>query len=76
LSHVRDERVVPVLIETLDDTSPSVRYSAAYALGEQGDTRALETLRHLAAHDHATTAWGTVASQALRSIAAIADRNL
>lgn len=74
LAHVEDERIVPFLIGYLQDRSPLVRYSAAYALGEQGDVSALPALRHLAAHDCDNTPWGSVASRALRSLQVIADR--
>jgi HEAT repeats len=74
LAHVHDDRVVPALISALDDPSPSVRYSAAYALGEQGDPTAREPLQRLAEHDQADTPWGTVAAQARRSVDALADR--
>ena len=74
LAHVPHDRVVPALIAALEDPSPSVRFSAAYALGEQGDPTAREALQRLAATDHAETSWGTVASQAARSLEGLADR--
>lgn len=76
LAHIKDERIVAVLIDSLQDKSPLVRYSAAYALGQQGDTRALPTLRDVAAHDRATTPWGTVASCSLHSIEAITNEEI
>jgi len=68
LAHVSDERIVDVLINSLQDNSSLVRYSAAYALGEQGDTRALPALREVASRERATTQWGSVMSCALDSI--------
>jgi HEAT repeat protein len=72
LAHVRDERIVGALLGALDDGSPLVRYAAAYALGQQGDARALPALRRLAARDDATTPWGRVATCARESIEIIA----
>lgn len=74
LAHVRIEGVVNVLMHALQDNSSAVRYSAAYALGEQGDKRALPVLREVALHDHATTEWGTVASRAAESIGILSGR--
>ncbi|MDW7725692.1 MAG: HEAT repeat domain-containing protein [Candidatus Methanoperedens sp.] len=76
LAHINEERIVDVLIESLQDNSPLVRYSAAYALGEQGDNRALPALREVVSRDHTTTPWGSVASCALESIGRIIDQNL
>jgi HEAT repeat protein len=74
LAHIKDERIVDVLIESLQDNSPLVRYSAAYSLGQQGDMRALPALREIASRDRATTQWGSVASRALDSIEIISNR--
>jgi HEAT repeat protein len=52
-----------------------VRYSAAYALGEQGSERAVAKLEELAAHDHAETPWGDVASRAQAALEAIRSRD-
>ena len=68
LANVQAEGVVDELISHLVDTSPLVRYSAAYALGQQGDARALPALRKLAASDRDTTPWGAVSACALESI--------
>lgn len=76
LAHIKDESIVDVLIDSLQDSSPLVRYSAAYALGQQGETRALPRLRDLASRDRGTTPWGSIASCALRSIETIANQNL
>lgn len=76
LAHVKDQRIVDVLIDSLHDNSSLVRYSAAYALGQQGNTRALPALREVASRDRATIHWGSVASCALDSIETITDQNL
>jgi HEAT repeat protein len=75
LAHVEDERIVGALMDALHDSSPLVRYSAAYALGQQGDATALAALRDVAAHDPGITPWGSVASGAVQAIEAIANRN-
>lgn len=74
-AHVGDERIVDALIDSLSDSSPLVRYSAAYALGEQGDPKAVPSLTELASHDDAETKWGSVASSARRALESIANRN-
>lgn len=74
LAHVKNKRIVDILIDSLNDNSPLVRYSAAYALGEQGDTRALPRLRDIASLDHDSTPWGSVSSRALNSIETITNR--
>lgn len=76
LAHIKDERIVDALIGSLQDSSPLVRYSVAYALGQQGDTRALPALREVASRDRATTQWGSVQSCALDSIETITTNNL
>lgn len=76
LAHIKNQRIVDVLIDALQDNSPLVRYSAAYALGEQGDTRALPRLRDVASRDHVTTPWGSVSSRALDSIETITNQKL
>jgi len=73
-AHVRDEQIVAALLSVLTDPSPLVRYSACYALGQQGDERAIEPLSNLAARDHAETPWGTVAASARAALDAIAER--
>lgn len=75
LAHIRDDRIVYVLIDSLQDRNPLVRYSAAYALGEQGDASALPVLRKIGSSDDAVTPWGSVASRALDSIRIIMARN-
>lgn len=76
LAHIKDERIVGVLIDSLQDNSSLVRYSAVYALGQQGDIRALPALRDIASRDRATTSWGSIASCALQSIESITNQNL
>jgi HEAT repeat protein len=75
LAHIKNPRIVDVLIDALQDSSSLVRFSAAYALGEQGDTRAIPRLRDVARRDHATTPWGSVSSRALESIETITNQN-
>ena len=74
-AHLRDERIVDVLIDSLEDSSPLVRYSAAYALGEQGDAKAIPRLTELASRDGAATPWGSVGSSAQRALESITNRN-
>lgn len=74
LAHCPDDAIVDALLGCLDDPSPRVRYSAAYALGEQGSERAVAKLEELAAHDHADTPWGDVASRAQAALEAIQSR--
>jgi HEAT repeat protein len=74
LAHCPDDAIVDTLLGCLDDPSPRVRYSAAYALGEQGSDRAVAKLAELAAHDHAETVWGDVASRAQAALEAIRSR--
>lgn len=75
LAHCPDDAIVDTLLGCLDDPSPRVRYSAAYALGEQGSERAVARLEELAAHDHAETPWGDVASRARAALEAIHGRD-
>lgn len=75
LAHCPDDAIVDTLLGCLDDPSPRVRYSAAYALGEQGSERAVAKLEELAAHDHADTPWGDVASRAQAALEAIQSRD-
>lgn len=75
LAHCPDEAIVDALLDSLDDPSPRVRYSASYALGEQGSERAVAKLEQLAAHDHAQTPWGDVASRAESALEAIRSRD-
>lgn len=73
MAHMTDDRIFEALFAALDDPSPLVRYSAAYALGERGDSRAIAKLTALAA-DQATTPWGTVASSAESALEQLAAR--
>lgn len=75
LAHCPDDAIVDTLLGCLDDRSPQVRYSAAYALGEQGSERAVAKLEELAVHDHAETPWGDVASRAQAALEAIQGRD-
>lgn len=74
LAHCASEAAVDTLIAALDDADAEVRYSAAYALGEQGNPRATPRLAESAAHDRAVTRWGAVAARAAEAIAAIRAR--
>ncbi|MEJ7602139.1 MAG: HEAT repeat domain-containing protein [Kofleriaceae bacterium] len=73
MAHMTDDLIFDALFAALDDTSPLVRYSAAYALGEQGDSRAIAKLTDLAA-DQAMTPWGTVSSSAESALEQLAAR--
>ena len=73
LAHIHEKSVVPAIVKALGDQSALVRFSAAYAAGEQGDVRARDVLKHLSTSDHAETPWGVVSAQAERSLAAIRD---
>jgi len=75
LAHCPDDAIVDTLLGCLEDPSPRVRYAAAYALGEQGSERAVAKLEELAAHDHAETPWGDVASRAEAALEAIHTRD-
>jgi len=75
LAHCPDDAIVDTLLGCLDDPAALVRYSAAYALGEQGSERAVAKLEELAAHDHAETPWGDVASRAQAALEAINSRD-
>jgi len=71
LAHVHADGVVDTLLLALAAPSPWVRYSAAYALGEQRDPRALPALQKTAANDTAFTEYGGVgdrAAEAARNI--------
>jgi len=69
---------VAPLVATLDDSSPEVRFWAAYALGIIGARDALPALERLAVTDHATPLWsgsvGTVGEEAVSAITAIHAR--
>lgn len=73
LAHVTHDDIVNALIGSLQDSSSLVRYSAAYALGQQGDSRALPALEELASHDQAHTPFGSVVSCARDSIKIITE---
>jgi len=75
LAHCPDDAIVDTLLGCLDDPVALVRYSAAYSLGEQGSRRAVAKLEELAAHDHAATPWGDVASRAQAALEAIHRRD-
>jgi len=66
--------VVAPLLATLDDSSPEVRFWAAYALGIIGAHDALPALERLAATDHATVPFGAVGEEAVHAITTIHAR--
>ena len=68
LAHVEADGVVDALLSALRDPAPTVRFSAAYALGEQGDPVALPALRVVANTDVASTQFGDVAARAAEAI--------
>jgi HEAT repeat protein len=75
LAHVEHEAAVDGLLDALAAESPLIRYSAAYALGEQGDARAIDALHQLEATDATTTPWGDVAECARDAIETIRARD-
>lgn len=74
-AHIDDAAIVDALLDVLDDASPYVRYSAAFALGQQADPKAIGALTKLAAADDAMTSWGSVESAARAALDAIARRD-
>ncbi|PRQ04008.1 putative phycocyanin operon protein Z [Enhygromyxa salina] len=76
LAHVDADGVIDALLSALQDPSPTVRFSAAYALGEQGDPVALPALRVIADTDVASTEFGDVAARAAEAIEDINNRQL
>ena len=75
LAHVEDDAVVPALVDALADPSPLVRYSAAYALGEQRDPAAIPALGAIAAGDDGDTPFGRVSACAREAIETIEGRD-
>ncbi|MCA9799975.1 MAG: HEAT repeat domain-containing protein [Cyanobacteria bacterium HKST-UBA04] len=76
------DTMVPVLVRMLDDNSPNVVSSAAYALGELKSTEALEPLFHCFAHEdgtvrkHVSEAMAKLGGQAEGAVRrALADKN-
>lgn len=63
-SGMRDERMFAPLATALEDSNASVRGAAALALGELGDTRAIEPLKRVADNDESIHA----RTQALRAL--------
>jgi HEAT repeat protein len=64
-----------LLIDTLDDPAPQVRFWSAFALGSIRYLKALPALRRLARKDHARFApWWTVGEEATDSIALLEGR--
>jgi HEAT repeat protein len=72
LTGVQERRAVPFLIAALDDPSVEVRFWAAFALGQFGDTAALGALEVLARTDDAVVAgWWSVKEEAAAAIESI-----
>lgn len=75
LGHTGDERAVDGLIGALTDRAATVRYWAAFALGEIGSHAALVPLRKLAREDHGVATNGEkVSKEARRAIARLENR--
>jgi HEAT repeat protein len=81
LGRIRNRRAVAPLIEVLDDSNPTTRGLAAWALSEIGDDDAIEPLsKRLAAESdlnvfaNAAIALGTLGSAAVPYLAAAYDR--
>lgn len=70
-----EPEALPLLLDALRDPSALVRYDAALALGQLGDTRALEPLRERLEHDDAELPdVGSIRTIAAESIASIEAR--
>jgi len=68
----RTARAIPDLIRALEDSSVEVRYWAAFALGELGDSAALPALERLAQSDDAIRPGsGSIKEEALAAIEGI-----
>lgn len=64
-----EQRVVPPLIAALSDSSVEVRFWAAFALGQLGDSTALSELERLARTDNQTLpGWWSVGKEAAAAI--------
>jgi HEAT repeat protein len=69
LTGPQERRAVPFLIAVLDDPSVEVRFWAAFALGELGDSTALGALERLAQTDDAVVpGWRSVKDEAAAAI--------
>ena len=76
LGNIGDANTSGSLIPALSDPSPQVRFSAAYALGELGNERAIAPLKRLAsAKSTPSSKSGSVKAQARRSIRRIRRRS-
>lgn len=68
---------ISLLISTMQDTSPEVRFWVAFALGELGDQTALHTLEHHAKNDTSVIpGWGSVDKEAREAINLIKIREV
>ena len=65
---------VDVLLATLSDPEPAVRFWSAYALGEIGDRRAVKGLRHLLTDESEVRGLGSVAAEARSAMERIGER--
>lgn len=74
LAHVEHDAIVPALMDALADPSSRVRYSAAYALGQQGDPAAIPALETITA-DNDDTPFGRVSACAREAIELIEGRD-
>ena len=66
---------VALLVESLTDESPEVRYNAAFALSVSRIRIALPVLRRVARTDRSVSQWGPVADAAREAIRSITHRN-
>ncbi|GCE20919.1 HEAT repeat domain-containing protein [Dictyobacter kobayashii] len=71
LSQEQKERILTLLLEALQDSTGIVRAAAAYALGQQGDQRALPALYQLQQNDTEYAGADRVCDSALRAIQSI-----
>lgn len=74
LAEFRDRRATPVLCELLSSKEPMVRYEAAFALGEIGDTNALPVLRQLTSDPTMPTSGDDV--ETIESVGQIAGKSI
>ena len=68
LGFIRDASAIESLIRFLEDSSPSVRYMCAYAIGELGVVNQIPALEVLLTDKGIFETWGTVAEAAQEAI--------
>jgi HEAT repeat protein len=72
LINFRDPSIIPLLITSLSDEAPEVRFWSAFALGQLGAVEALPELSRLVTEDHVeVSGWHSVSQEAADAIEAI-----